>query len=122
MEGLHCTSAVIQYHVTHLWKCSIIPNVTMIGEAVMHKSKFALLAILFDGVQCLFSRYLLKKKKKDQTRQKYKVHKATMFPIIIIITDKLKKDNKALNSFVTSSCIHLKNEYKLSKYVRLEQD
>ena len=61
------------------------------------------------------------KKKKRSNKAEYKVHKATMFPIIII-TDKLKKDNKALNSFVTSSCIHLKNEYKLSKYVRLEQD
>lgn len=64
----------------------------MIGEAVMYKSKFALLAILFDGVQCLFSRYLLKKKRLNNVE--YKVHKATMFPIIIIIiiiTDKLKK-------------------------------
>ena len=57
----------------------------------MYESKFALLAILFDGVQCLFSRYLLKKKRLNNVE--YKVHKATMFPIIIIIiiTDKLKK-------------------------------
>lgn len=99
-------------HVTHLRKCSIIPNVTMVGEAVMYKSKFAFLAILFNGVQCLFSRYLLKKKGLNNVE--YKVHKATMFPIIIIIiiiTDKLKK-NKVLNSCICnfSSCIHLKTE------------
>lgn len=68
-------------YITHLWKCSIIPNVTMVGEAVMYKSKFAFLAILFDGVQCLFSCYLSKKR---LNKVEYTVHKASSWTIIII--------------------------------------
>jgi hypothetical protein len=39
--------------LTHLGECAIVPDVTMVGEAVAHKTETTFLDVLLDGVERL---------------------------------------------------------------------
>lgn len=41
-----------------LWQCTVIPDISVVWETVGYKAEFALLHILFDGIQSFTQRYL----------------------------------------------------------------
>ena len=57
LPGLNMGSVVIQLFfrfTTYTGERSVVPEITFVGEAVANKTKFALLDVLFDGVQGFF--------------------------------------------------------------------
>jgi hypothetical protein len=40
--------------VSYLGKCSVVPEITLVGKAVSHEAEFALLDVLLNGVESLF--------------------------------------------------------------------
>lgn len=44
----------VEENWTYSWESTVVPEIALVGEAVAHESKLALLDVLFDGVQELF--------------------------------------------------------------------
>jgi len=56
-EG-HWDWVVSSRRYTYLWKGAVVPEITMMGEAVAHEAKLALFDVLLDGVKRFFFRDL----------------------------------------------------------------
>ena len=63
---------------TYLWQTAVVPDVAVVGEAVVNKAQLALLYVLFDRVHLVLCRDLNFKRKRNIKHLEFAVRQAAL--------------------------------------------